>query len=390
MIAFCAVLLPGAQTSRAGQSEPIRILYVEQQIERPPVLSNLTPVPADLGLAGAQLGIADNSTTGKFLGQDFQLDEIVARPGEDIAEIAKYSLASHEFIVVNAPAQRMLSLVDLPAARYKLFFDVSSEDDNLREADCRPNVLHILPSRAMLTDALAQFLVKKNWLHWLLIEGTRDGDKAFSAAVRHSAEKFGATIVDGKVWGNEADIRDTASEEVPLLTQTGEYDVVIVADEAKDFAPSVPYNTWLPRPVAGSVGLTPTAWSEVIEPWGAVQLQNRFRDLAHRGMRDVDFAAWLAVRLIGEAAIRTGKRDAQSLRAYLLSDQLQMSAFKGRGLSFRAWNGQLRQPVHLVTAGTQIAVAPLEGFLHETNELDTLGYDKAETQCTRFTEESTQ
>ena len=159
---------------------------------------------------------------------------------------------------------------------------------------------------------------------------------------------------------------------------------MLIADENDDFGPLIAYNTWLPRPVAGTHGLIAAGWSAAIEPWGAVQLQNRFRELAGRDMTETDFAAWLAVRVIGEAVTRTGKADAASVRAFVLSDEFQLSAFKGRGVSFRNWNGQMRQPVHLVTGEAQAAVAPIEGFLHQSDEMDTLGRDRPESRCEAF------
>ena len=41
-------------------------------------------------------------------------------------------------------------------------------DDRLRNQDCRDNVIHILPSRSMKADALAQYLIWKRWRKWLL------------------------------------------------------------------------------------------------------------------------------------------------------------------------------------------------------------------------------
>ena len=239
-------------------------------------------------------------------------------------------------------------------------------------------------SRSMLTDALVQFLVKKQWAQIYLLAGGADEDKAYAADLEASAAKFGAKIVERKNFTERADMRDTAAVEMPLLTQASAYDVVAITDDSGQFGATVGYNTWLPRPVVGAYGLTPTAWSPVIEQWAAVQLQNRFKALAGRGMQARDYGAWLAVHLIGEAASRTKKTDAPSVRAYALSDTLQLSAFKGRGLSFRSWNGQLRQPIPLVTADSQVAVAPIEGYLHQTNVLDTLGADQPETKCKAF------
>ena len=148
-----------------------------------------------------------------------------------------------------------------------------------------------------------------------------------------------------------------------------------------DFARYIAYNTWTPRPIAGSEGLRPVSWAPVVEQWGAAQLHSRFHELAGRDMTPRDYASWAAVRAIGEAVTRTKSADPTTIRAYLLSDKFELAGFKGRKLTFRDWNGQLRQPVHLVHPRAQAAMAPLEGFLHQSNELDTLGLDRPESAC---------
>ncbi len=361
----------------------VRVLYAEQKTEPSPVLSGMVPVPEDLGLQGARLGLADNISGGTFLGQTYELEEVIAQPDESL--VGKLNLAkAADFIVLNAPAEVVTAIADMPGAKNKIIFNVASYDERLREEDCRVNVLHTLPSRAMLTDALAQFLVVKKWINVLLLAGARDNDKLYADSFRRSAAKFGLTIAADKPWELEADLRESASTEIPLLTQDADTDVVVVADENDDFGPLIPYNTYYARPVVGTQGLRPTGWSNVIETWGARQLQNRFEALAGRPMRDVDFAAYIAMRVVGEGALRLKTADTRQMRALIMSDDLQLSAFKGRGLTFRDWNGQLRQPIHLVTGQAQIADAPYEAFLHEVTDLDTLGLDRPETKCTEF------
>ncbi len=366
----------------------INILYAEQQFERPPTLSGLHPVPGDLGRRGAELAMIENQEAGRFTKDDYALDTLVAPVGQSLAVMLSAKASDlPSFIVVNAPATELLKIADMPSLRDKIIFDVADRDESVREEGCRANVLHTLPSRAMLTDALAQFLVVKKWTNVLLLSGAQDNDKAYADAFRASGAKYDLTIAADKPWSMEGDMRESAATEIPLITQGSDYDVVIVADENNDFGPLIAYNTDLPRPVAGTHGLVATGWSDVVEPWGAVQLQNRFVKLAGRGMEDVDFAAWLATRVVGEAVTRTKSADIKTLRAFILSEDLNMAAFKGRGITFRRWNGQMRQPIHLVTKDTQVAMAPFEAFLHETNDLDTLGRDRPETKCTRFPED---
>jgi ABC transporter substrate binding protein (PQQ-dependent alcohol dehydrogenase system) len=70
------------------------------------------------------------------------------------------------------------------------------------------------------------------------------------------------------------------------------------------------------------------------------------------------------------------------VKAYLLSDAFKLEGFKGQAMSFRTWDHQLRQPI-ILGGGTRVpvSVSPQEGFLHETNLTDTLGFDKPETKC---------
>ena len=58
-------------------------------------------------------------------------------------------------MLADLPAARLLELADLPEASAALLLNVGAADDRLREEDCRANLLHLLPSRAMLTDALS-------------------------------------------------------------------------------------------------------------------------------------------------------------------------------------------------------------------------------------------
>lgn len=237
----------------------------------------------------------------------------------------------------------------------------------------------------MRTDALAQVLVQKRWTDLVMIAGSRPEDQAYADAMRRSLTKFGLTLSEEKEWAFDADMRRSAAQEIPLFTQGfGDYDALILADEAHDFGRYVLYNTWAARPVVGSEGLTAVTWSPVIEQWGAAQLQSRFTEQHDRQMTSRDYAAWAAVRTLGEAVTRTSSTDAGTLRAYILSDDFELAGFKGRPLTYRDWNGQLRQPIAVAHPRALVAQAPLDGFLHHSNELDSLGLDRPESQCEAF------
>lgn len=365
----------------------VPILYLRAEVEQPPVLSNLDPVPEDLGLAGAEIALADTLTTGGFLGHGYTLTVVSVPPGGDLAAAAIPALAEARLVLIEADPAAIQAIADLPQAAGALIFNVASGDAGLRSDGCRANLLHTAPEDAARTDALMQVLQKKQWQDTVMITGPNPADLAFAEALRRSAHKFGVAILAEKAWTFDTDLRDSTMDEVPrFLQDLPDHDVVLIADETDDFARYVEHNTWEPRPVAGSSGMVPTAWSAVIESWGAVQLQNRFEDAAGRPMRGRDWSAWIAVRAIGEAVTRTNSADPAAIRAFLLDPDLQLDGFKGRGHSFRDWNGQLRMPIAVVNVRALVTLAPLEGFLHPVSEMDTLGLDAPESLCTAFKE----
>ena len=373
-------------TQAAG--EEVRIDLIERQVVPPPILSNMIAPPGDLGVAGARLAVTEIATTGRFMGHGYALHETIIPPEGDFLTAARAALADGaRLLVVKAPPADLLALADLPEAAGAILFNTAAPDDALRGADCRANVLHTTPSLAMRADALSQFALKKRWTDLAMVQGPNPEDAAFAEAIRASLTKFGMGLKAEKTWAFDADMRRVASAEVPLFTQDlPDHDLLIVADERGDFGRYIAYNTWQPRPLAGSEGIMPRGWSGVVEQWGAAQLQGRFRDMAHREMMAEDFGAWAAVSAIGEAVTRTGNHDPAALRAFLLSDQFRLAGFLGTPLSFRDWDGQMRQPVPLVTERAVVGVAPLEGFMHQHSELDTLGRDRPDSDCTRFKE----
>ena len=97
-------------------------------------------------------------------------------------------------------------------------------------------------------------------------------------------------------------------------------------------------------------------------------------------MESADWAAWMAVKMIVQAALRTDSADFAKLRAFILGDG-SFDGDKGLAMSVRPWDHQLRQAILLAAPYEVVASAPIEGFLHRTNELDTLGDDEPESQC---------
>src|SRR5882724_11972927 len=354
-----------------------------------PTLSLVGQPAENGGLAGARLAIEDNNTKGKFPNQHFTLEELRLKDGDDAAKAA-VALADRKigFIIADLPADALIKAADATRDRGVVIFNAGAIDDRLREEDCRLNVIHTAPTRSMLADGLAQYLVWKQWKRWLLVVGSHAEDKLYADALRRAASRFGAKIVQERVFEDTGGARRTDSgvtliqRQMPVFTQQAPaYDVLVAADESEVFANYLPYRTWDPRPIAGSAGLVPTSWDAAQDQWGAIQMQNRFLKLNARHMTALDMQAWTAARMIGEATSRTNSGDPKKVVAFLKGPTFSVAAFKGTRLTLRDWNLQLRQPILLVDGRMVVSVSPQESFLHQYSELDTLGVDRPETKC---------
>ena len=371
-------------------AEPLKVgIGYLGRADQTETISLLEMPSANDGLAGAQLAIEDNNTTGKFLNQSFSVDGARLKAGDDpAAAVGQFADRGISYIVADLPADMLLKAADAGRSRGVVFFNAGATDDRLRQEDCRANVFHTAPSRSMLADGLAQYLIWKHWTRWFLVAGSHDPDKLFADALRRSAQRFGAKIVEQRVFEDTGGARRTDSgltqiqSQIPLFTRSApDYDALVAADESQVFADYLPYRTHEPRPVAGSGGLVPTSWDPSLDQWGAIQLQNRFMRMFSRRMTAIDMQAWTAVRMIGEAYGRVKDADPKAISDYMRSPSFALAAFKGRKLTVRDWDLQLRQPILLADGRTVVSVSPQEGFLHQFSELDTLGIDRPETKC---------
>ena len=360
----------------------VNILYLEQKIEKPPVLSNVIDEPENLGLSGAQMAVTDSNKTSKFLNQNFSLTTKISFDEKElITAFEEFIKNKNSYVILNVEDELLKKLISNPLSKDALLINAGSQTTDLRRDYCNKNLLHTIASNDMLYDGLLQFLVKRNFKNIFLISGQNPKDIQISEDIKRAVKKFGAKIVKEKVWDNNTDIRRKATEEFPVFTQASDYDVIVVADYFGDFGESLYFNTWLPRPVAGTQGLTPVTWNKVIESNGAAQMQSRFESFASRWMESKDFSNWVAVRTIINSIMKTKTVDLKTNLDFIYSDNFDVAAYLGRKLSFRDYNGQIRMPISLVQPRALISTSPQEGFLHPTTDLDTLGIAPFEMKC---------
>lgn len=386
-VAAVALCLAGPLTAHA--EDEIHIGYLGLEAGDTDPVSLLDPVVDDAGIRGAELAIEDNNATGTFMGQEFILaHEIVERDGDVAAAFETLVEGGADWIISDLPYEQLDALMTVAAEQDVTVFNIKAPDNVLRNEECRANLFHTTPSRAMLTDALAQFLVYKRWNEWAIVVGNTPEDALLAEAFEHSAARFGGQIVGELQWPHTPMARRTEGgfhaiqREVPVFLQDlPDHDILLVIDETDYFGEYFPHQTWYARPVGGSAGLIPAAWHRAHESWGAVQLHRRFEQLADRWMTPRDFAGWTAVRAVGEAASRTQSVDRETLVDYMLSENFELGAYLGDPVTFRTWDRQMRQPVLVAGPRMVASVSPQEGFLHPRTPLDSLGDDEGESGC---------
>lgn len=373
-----------AQAENAAESFAIGYLHLESDPRQNPrgVYYQIPVTPPGRPIIGADVAIIDSEFIGREVGAEFSL--VVAR--SDDAEVLRAAIDNWvadgvHFVVADLPAAELLDVADAAAGLPVTIFNISARDDELRGADCRRNIVHVIPSYRMLTDAYAQFLLARRWQDILVLRGPTPEDHALVEALIASADWAGAHIVDIRDFVQTDDPRNPVIGNVDLLTDGADYDVVFVADTIGEFARTVPYRTSEPQLIIGAAGMVATAWHWSWERAGAPQLNARFEYLADRRMGASDWAAWVSVRSIVQAVLRTGSTEYDAVLQFLLSDEMNLDGAKASPLSVRPWDHQLRQPVLLATNNAVVEIAPLAGFVHPVNDLDTLGVDRAFTEC---------
>lgn len=340
--------------------------------------------PAVDPLDGARVAMRDARIVGRATGLDFRLEEARVRdPAGLPAAFDRLYDAGVRFFLADLESALLVDIARHAAGREALLFNISEPDDALRGEKCAANLLHVIPSRSMLTDALAQFLAAKEWRRVLMLHGPLPEDGELAGIHAASLAKFGLRVVETRDFVAGNDPRAREKNDIQLLTTGVDYDVVLVVDRAGEFSRYIPYNTVLPRPVVGSTGLVPSAWHWASERFGSPQLNSRFeKHVGHlRHMQDPEFAAWAAVRALLDAVTRAGSGEFAAVRDALLAEDARFDVYKGVPASFRLWDHQMRQPVVLHTDDAVAAYAPLPQFLHARNHLDTLGVDEPMSAC---------
>lgn len=340
--------------------------------------------PAGRAIEGVKLGAEDSAFELEAAGVEMPVREVLINDAAGLPKaLAELKAAKVQHIVADLPEPLLRQLVQTAPAALggALIVNAGLDNDSLRGAQCAPHLLHTYPSRAMLSDALAQYLAARNWRKVLLLTGPDAADALQTEAFQRSARRYGLKVTQQKPFKLTGDPRDRDLSNTRLLTGEREHEVVAVMDANGEFARLLPYATQWPRPVVGANGLTAQPWHPQWERNGGPQLTRRFAKQESRPMLGHDWAAWAAAKAVAAALVDAPRAPVAQHIQRLRTGQSYIDGFKGPRLSFRAWDGQLRQPIFLTHGDGVAGLAPLDGVLHPKDVLDTLGVDEAETAC---------
>lgn len=340
--------------------------------------ARLVVPPPVRSIDGATMAIEDLAFVSEAMGLSPRMETREVAGTDALPAVEELIGAGAQFVLLDLPGEMVAAVA--AAEPDVTLINVSAPENALRQS-CHAGLLHAHPSDRQMMDAFAQYLRSRDWTEVLILQGESPRDAAMADAFVESAERLRLTIRDRREFTLAADPSQREGNNVALLTGGVRYDVVFVADNRGEFGRYVPYSTQEARPVIGSVGLTAEAWHWAMERDGATQVSSRFDKTYGRRMTSVDWAAWIAVKSVLQAYTRAPAQTREALTGYMASDDMALDGSKGVQLNYRPWSGQMRMPILLSTADAVIEIAPVEGFLHATNVLDTLGIDVAESAC---------
>jgi ABC transporter substrate binding protein (PQQ-dependent alcohol dehydrogenase system) len=383
-VALCTALLTAAAAAAPTATIKVTLLARanDPRLERDVAEKGYPGHPGGPALEGVQMAIRDAAFELEAAGLAIAIEGVEVGDAPGVRATVQRAEAGGS-VALLADLDPELLVASATVARRPVL-NLGAADDRLRERDCSPRLWHLLPSERMRSDALAQALVARNWTRVLVLTGASADDAVRGATALASMRRYGLKVVATKPFKLSADPRERDLANPRLLTGQGDHDAVWVIDSDGEFARSLPYRTALPRPVVGDAGLVALAWQPRFDRYGAPQVSRRFARATGRPMTDHDWAAWIGGKVLVQALLaaprgRDGLPSPGALDKALADASVDGS--KGVSMSFRGWDGQLRQPLLLTDGVGVIGIAPVDGVLHPRTALDTLGADAPEKLC---------
>ena len=377
--------VPGPAPSGPVETAKIGFLGLKNDVRYHPQIAytRIQIAPALHPVEGARVALKDMKILTDAANVQLSLDEQEAADANDaVAKLQAMAAAGERFAILDLPGDMVAQVGPALASTKITLINATAPQDALREM-CMPNVLHAAASDRMLADAYTQFLRHRNWLKVLVLQGDQPRDKEMADAFQASADRSGIQIAARKQFTLSTDPANRENNDTLLITGGLDYDVVYIADSLGEYARGLPYATQLPRPVIGSTGLTASEWHWSWSQDSATQITLRFQRASegNRVMSGYDWDTWMAFKAVATAYAKSRSTDPEKIDAYLKGKRLKLDGSKGILMDFRPWDRQLRMPIVLATSDSTVGAAPFPEFLHEGNELDSLGVDQPESKC---------
>jgi ABC-type branched-subunit amino acid transport system substrate-binding protein len=338
-------------------------------------------LPADAEKAtelsrGAALGLDDANALATLFGKRLRLETEAARAdGQTGRALARAGALAVVGGVGPGGGEALLQA----ATDGTTVLNVGAPDDRLRNEGCERRAFHVMPSVAMYADALTQVLIEQRKLtRWSVTADGSPRGAEIEAATRRSVPRRGGTVTG-----------DVAAADVLLLAVD---DRGVDAGMARAIAEGRRPDriagigeAGIRLPAERAAGLWAVGWHYELERFSARELNGRFRRRWNAPMTETSWAAWAALKLVGEAVVRAGAGDGAALAAFLESAP-PFDGHKGEALTFRRWDHQLRQPLYVAGPRKREDIGgPLGPFAVLADvggkNLDALGTAMADSRC---------
>ena len=334
-----------------------------QRAGRADLRIGLLQPPGPLGpsiLRGAKLGIAEADSVAQMFGKkiDLVLSPVPGR--ERVASVASRLIQEGVSVLVSGGEERAAeALIEVARDGKALFLNVGSAADRLRTERCDRHTFHLHASVQMHVGAAGVWLLEERKVRrWAVLSESDEVQRAVVAF----AEARGATVAEGAPaargvtdWRPALERLRAAEPEALWIglrapTVPGFLQQYARAGLAGELVGIMPDAIGLPNlDPAGRSGVWPVMWHHTLEKYSARDLNARFRRRFGQPLDGASWSAWAALKLIGEGMLRAGTTP-PALLEYLESDP-PFDGHKGRPLTFRRWDHQLRQPMYLAQAG---------------------------------------
>jgi ABC-type branched-subunit amino acid transport system substrate-binding protein len=363
---------------------------------------------ASYAIMGAQLGAEEADVTAGMFGTKVELIIEDATTSDNLLPMAR-KLMTQEHVSAIVAALDDASTADLSAFCQQagvVCLNTGARGGELRGEKCQRLTFHVEPDLAMYTHAMGHWLVQNNRKRWQFVVSERAfGQEVYLRASRFLQQQGGTELGRWVLTQGQADFKDMLAR-----LANGDAEAVVVAlrgAQLRHFLErykaaglntllaGVPLDMFALWQVnsAALQGVWVSAWYHGLERFSARELNRRFSRRFEKPAESFAWANWAAVKLVLEGMLRSGHAGASGLAAYL-EGAPPFDGHKGKALTFRAWNHQLRQPLYVLKAREDKPenardLLQLMGEVPPSaapgrpvmDVLDTLGEPKTESRC---------